>query len=372
MFVNGEKVIKVLESIAPPHLAEDWDNCGLILGSTSREVSKILVALEINEAVVSEAVAKSVDLIVTHHPLIFKAIKKINDLDPIGKLLLKLAKQGISVYSCHTNLDIATGGTNDYLASRFSLKKVRPLTVEKTPTCYKLIVFTPTTHTDAVRKVMSDQGAGQIGNYSDCAFVSNGIGMFKPQSGAQPFLGTVDVLEQVSEDKLEFIVQQSCIKSVISAMLQAHPYEVPAYDLIKLENEVASFGFGRVGELANAATMGDFLQEVKSILGLDEIRFNGRTGDMVKTVALCSGAGADFLEVASKNGVDLYLTGDIKHHDYRDAEMLGLNIADMGHFESENIYMSVLKEKLEAQFEQKDYDVKIVLSETLKPSFNTF
>ncbi|WIF94778.1 Nif3-like dinuclear metal center hexameric protein [Caminicella sporogenes] len=362
MSVKCSKVIKMMEELAPSFLAEHWDNVGLQIGSISKEIKKIMVCLEVNNKVVDEAVEKKVDMIITHHPLIFKPIKKINYSEPIGKVINKLIKNDINLFCAHTNLDIAVGGTSDYIAKLLNLDDLKPLKITHKTKYYKLAVFVPKENIDDVREAISLAGAGHIGKYSHCTFKTLGIGTFKPLEGSNPFIGSLNNLEKVEEYKLETIVPSSNLSKVISEMIKVHPYEEVAYDVFPLENEFEIFGFGRIGHLTIQKTLKELAIELKEKLKADTIRLIGNEHKMIKKVAICTGSGAEFIIDAYRNGCDCYITGDIKYHDAQYASELGLTVIDAGHFETENIICEFLKEYLITKLKSKNYDLEIISS----------
>ena len=230
-------IIKKIESKYPLNLAYDWDNVGLLVGDFDMNVEKVLVVLEANEKVIDEAIENNIDLIITHHPFIFKKMNKINTMDLKGKLIHKLIKNDIALYSMHTNFDIAYDGLNDYFMKLMGFENSKVLEVTNTETLYKLAVYVPNTHVDKVKNALSDAGAGHIGNYSHCSFSSQGIGSFKPLDNANPYIGSLGEVELVEEVKIETIVPNKTLGGGISSMIKAHPYEEVAYDIYKLENK---------------------------------------------------------------------------------------------------------------------------------------
>jgi len=362
VFVNSKKVIKLMNEIAPERLAESWDNVGLLVGNADSEIDRVMVALEVTEAVLEEAISENIDLIVCHHPLLFKPLKKITDHDPIGKMVRKLIKNDINLYVAHTNLDIAEGGTNDYIAELLKLDRVQGLDKTGTSKYTKIAVYVPIENLEAVRKEMADAGAGKIGSYSDCAFVSEGRGMFKPLEGSTPHIGEQDILEAVREAKLEVIVDKSNLGRVIEKMLKAHPYEVPAYDIWELENEIESFYLGRTGHAQGKHTLKSFAEEVKSKLNIDHLRFVGDPDKRIRKVAICTGAGSDYIKAAAKRGCDVLVTGDLKYHEAQTALQMNIAVIDAGHYETEQIYVKRLAEKLTSSIQLKEYDVAVIES----------
>lgn len=363
MSVKCSEVMKILEEIAPVSLAENWDNVGLQIGDKDKLIEKMMVCLELNNKIADEAIEKGIDMIITHHPLIFKPLKKLIATDPIVRVINKLIKNDINLYCAHTNLDIAIGGTSDYLASLLNLNDIKPLSITENKKYYKLVVFVPENSIDSVREAISLAGAGHIGNYSHCTFQSKGVGTFKPLQEADPYIGEIDKLETVNEYKLETIVPANKLRSVLDAMLKTHPYEETAYDVIPLENNIEVLGIGRIGYLPSQKKLKDFALEVKGVLNADSVKLIGNERQIVKKIGICTGSGSEYIKTAYKNGCDCYITGDIKYHDAQLASDLGLCIIDAGHYETENIICIPLQNRLLKEFEEKNFTIEVITSE---------
>ena len=335
-------LIKKIEAKYPLNLAYDWDNVGLLVGDFDMDVKKVLVVLEANEKVIEEAIENNIDLIITHHPFIFKKMNKINTQDLKGKLIHKLIKNDIALYSMHTNFDIAYDGLNDYFMKVIGLENSKVLEVTNTEVLYKLAVYVPNTHVDKVKNALSDAGAGHIGNYSHCSFTTNGIGSFKPLENTNPYIGNIGEVELVEEVKIETIVPQRILGGVISSMIKSHPYEEVAYDIYKLENKGNSVGLGRISKLENTLTLEELCNNIKDKLNIDYIRVTGNLDDKISKVAVVTGSGADMFRKAQRNGADVLITGDMKYHDAQDALDLGMNVIDCGHFDTEDIFKDAI------------------------------
>ena len=342
-----KSLIKKIEAKYPTNLAYDWDNVGLLVGDAEEEIDKVLVCLEANEAIVEEAINNNVNLIVTHHPFIFGKMKKITTSDFKGKLIHKLIKNNIAVYSMHTNFDIAFDGLNDYFMEVMGFENSKILDVTNTETLYKIVVYVPKTHEDKVREALGKSGAGHIGNYSDCTFNTDGKGTFRPLEGTNPFIGELDKLEVVDEVKIETIVPQRILGGVISAMIKAHPYEEVAYDLYKLENKGSAVGLGRIAALKESMSLKELSMMIKEKLNMDALRVVGSLDTNIKKVAVVTGSGADLANKAQRSGADVLITGDVKYHDAQDAIDAGMYIIDCNHFESEDIFKDVMKRFLD-------------------------
>jgi dinuclear metal center YbgI/SA1388 family protein len=348
MSVKCRTIMEAMEELAPVRLAAGWDNVGLLVGSPEQEVRSLLVALDVTPAVAEAAAAGGVDLIVAHHPLIFKGLTSIRTDQPVGRALATLLRAGVAVFAAHTNLDAADGGVNDILAAKLGLTAVRPLAADYREGLLKIVVFVPESHVEAVRQAMAGAGAGHIGNYSHCSFQAPGTGTFLPLAGTNPFIGQTGKLEYVSEFRLETIIPANQADKVVKAMLKAHPYEEVAYDLYRLENAGRDFGVGRVGELARQLTLADFISEVKSALSIGHVRLSGPAKEMVKTAAVCGGAGASLFTEALRVGADVLVTGDVKYHEALEAAEQGLTIIGAGHFASERLVLEAVAARLAA------------------------
>lgn len=361
MSIGCQSFLEKLEQWAPLQYAEDWDNPGLQVGDRRKQINKIMVALTPGEAAVEAAVQENVDLLLTHHPLIFKPVKQINSDTATGRMLLKLIQHNINLYCAHTNLDIAAGGVNDVLAAALQLQQVQPLADITQDVCYKVVVYVPLDYADAVRQAMCDAGAGCIGNYSTCTFQAQGTGTFLPGENTNPFLGEAGRLEYADEYRLETIVPQPQLPAVIKAMEAVHPYEEVAYDVFRLENGGAVRGIGRIGQLAAPMTMAEFLAFTGQQLQCDHLTYQGDLQRTVQRVALCGGSGISYVKAAKKAGADVYVTGDMKYHDGQLASELGLSVVDAGHFGTERLITQALADFARQQgvdaviFEEKDY-----------------
>ncbi len=331
--------------MAPVALAEAWDNPGLQVGDPTAEITRIMVALDPAADVINSAIASSCQLLVTHHPLIFKPLKSISTANTQGNLIHAAIKGGLSLISMHTNYDIATGGLNDLLACKIGLFECTPLQISTTRELVKLVVFVPASHLENVRRALFPYLQSQ-GNYRDCSFAASGEGTFLPLDGADPFIGTVGKQQKVSEERLELLVERSNLPRAIKALLASHPYEEPAYDLYPLINEGEKLGLGRVGRLSEAVTLADYAGQIREILSAPGLRYVGYPLARISKVALCSGSGASLLREAARAGADVLVTGDIKYHDARDAQDLGISLIDAGHFPTEIIMVNEMVDRL--------------------------
>lgn len=326
-------------------LAETWDNVGLQVGDLAAEVTRIMVALDPAPEVIDSALAANCQLLVTHHPLIFKPLKSISSATAQGSAIQKAIKGGLSVIAMHTNYDIATGGLNDQLAFKIGLSDTVPLQVTAVSELVKLVVFVPAEQLEQVRSALFPFTATQ-GNYMNCSFAAEGVGTFMPLEGAEPFNGAVGELSNVQEERLEMLIERSQMPRAVKALLAVHPYEEPAFDIYPLLNEGKKLGLGRIGRLPQPQTLVEYAGQLKKALSAPALRFVGDPSASVSKVALCSGSGASLLRDAARAGADVFVTGDVKYHEARDAEDLGIALIDAGHFPTERIMVDDIKERL--------------------------
>lgn len=366
--VNGFQVIEMFEQFAPKKYAVDGDPIGLLVGTLNRQVSKVMIALDVLESVVDEAIENGAELIIAHHPLIFRPLRKIALDESGGRLIEKLIKHDIAVYAAHTNLDVANGGVNDMLAEALKLKNTSVLVPTYEEKFKKLAVFVPLKHADQVIAALGDAGAGFISDYSHCSFSTNGTGRFLPGSGANPFIGETGKIEEVAEVKVETIYPEPLEKMVVSAMIKAHPYEEPAYDLYPLSQRGEELGLGRIGELDKEMTLKEFAQHVKNAFDVKGVRVIGEHSNLVKKVAVLGGDGNKYYQHAKREGADVYVTGDFYYHTAHDAMNIGLDVVDPGHHVEKVMKKGVAK-VLEERAHELGYDVSFQPSESDKDPF---
>lgn len=355
-------VMKLMEQWAPKSLAEDWDNVGLLVGDNQRPIQKVMITLDVLESVVDEAIENQVDLIIAHHPIIFPHVKNINFSTPKGRVLEKLIKHNISVYVAHTNLDIANGGVNDMMANALQLQRTKPLVPTFSEKLYKLSIFVPESHVEALRIALGEAGAGHIGNYSHCTFQSEGTGTFLPLEGTNPYLGEQGKIEYVPEFKVETIVKEKDLNKVIAKANNVHPYEEMAYDVYHLANKGATYGLGRLGVATQEMTLSDYVDFVKTALDIPHVRYTGDKNKTIRKVAVLGGSGKGYIPYAISGDADVYITGDLTFHEAQDAEQSGLALIDPGHY-AEKIMKQGVKEYLEKNMDKLSDEVEILLSE---------
>jgi len=350
--IKAAEVIQLMGEIAPADLAEDWDNVGLQVGNPNQEVKNVLIALDFNKNVLAEAIDKNCQLIITHHPFIFNGLKSINTQNQSGSLIFDLVKNDISLFSAHTNLDIAENGLNDYLINKLDVKNISLLKSTKSQNYHKLVTFVPKSDFKKLRDALYAKGAGEYNNYSHSGFYNQGTGNFKPLADSNPYLGEKDSLNEIEEYRFEAVVSDDKIDQVVKELLKVHPYEEPAWDLYKMENLKSEKGIGRIADLKSEIKLQVFLDKIKEVYNLDVIKVV-KSKNKVKKIALCSGSGSDFIKDAYYQGADLYLTGDVKYHEAQLAEELGINLVDFGHYGSEKFVRELLVERLNNEASNK-------------------
>jgi dinuclear metal center YbgI/SA1388 family protein len=341
-------VTHYLEQFAPKSYQEPYDNSGLITGDAAAEVVGILVSLDCTEAVVDEAIARGCNLIVAHHPILFKGLKKLTGSNYVEKTLLKAIRNNIAIYAIHTNLDNVHTGVNRKITEKIGLQEVSILQPKK-GTLTKLVTFIPTENTEPVLAALHQIGAGMIGNYQNCSFRVQGTGTFKPNEFADPTIGQNLKQESVQEDRVEVIFPSHLEAVILRTLKEHHPYEEVAFYLSALLNENQEVGAGMVGVLNQPEEPINFLKRLKNCMDLGMIRHTKLIDKPVKKVAVCGGSGSFLLQDAIRAGAQVYITADFKYHEFFDAEDR-IIIADIGHYESEVFTKELLVEVLTKKF----------------------
>ena len=341
-------LIAHLEYLVPRSMQESYDNSGLLIGKMDAEVSGVLVCLDCIESVVDEAIEKGYNLIVAHHPLIFKGLKRITGSGYVERTVEKCIKNDIAVYAIHTNLDNYHAGVNAEIGRRLGLSNLKIL-APKSEVLYKLIVFCPEQEEEKLSEALFHAGAGHIGNYSHCNFSSYGLGAFQPEPGSNPKVGELGKRTVLEEKRLEFLVSQHRLNAVLSAMRSALSYEEIAHDVMKLSNSNQQEGSGMLGELPEAMDALEFLKQVKKVFGCGAVRHTEILAKPVKTIAFCGGSGSFLLNKAIASKADVYITADFKYHEFFDADGQ-IIIADIGHYESEQFTSNLLVDILTKKF----------------------
>ena len=359
-------LIGIMEEIAPPELALPEDRIGLQVGDRAAQLSGVVVALDATDSAVDRAVSSGANAVVVHHPLIRRPIDRVLRDDPVGERLLKIASVGIAVYVAHTNLDRALRGVNAVLAETLGLLNAEPLEVVEGCVQYKLVVFVPKGHEDAVREAACSAGAGVMGEYEFCTFQTEGVGTFLPRESAQPFSGEVGKLNRAEELRVEMVVSAPLVSRVLDAMKRAHPYEEVAYDLFVTAQRDERFSLGRISDLPEVVGLAEFASHVKQSLKLDSVRVVGDKERQLRRVATIAGGGASFLSSAAQAGADVLVTGDVGYHHAREASARGLCLVDAGHAGTERVVIEPLAEMLRGAL--ADIDAKISVETAHEPA----
>jgi len=341
-------IINELENFAPLAYQESYDNCGLIVGDASQKCKGILCTLDATEDVIREAISLGCNLVVAHHPIVFSGLKKLNGKNYVERAVIAAIKNDIAIYAIHTNADNIIAGVNDVIANKLGLIDRKILSPKKNLLA-KLITFVPTAHLEQVRNALFDAGTGNIGNYSEASFSVEGMGTYTPNEKANPFLGEKGKMHQEAEGRIEVIFPIYTQRKVIKALKEAHPYEEVAYDIIPLSNDFDQVGSGLIGNLPEAVSEAELLTQIKSSFGLQVIKHTPLCNKPIKKVALCGGSGSFLIKDAIAAGADIYITADVKYHEFFDADGK-IVIADIGHWESEQFTVDLLIDIISTKF----------------------
>jgi dinuclear metal center YbgI/SA1388 family protein len=346
-----QDIVRRIEELYPLGLAQSWDNVGLLVGDRRKDVENILLTIDVTNDVVAEAKKLKTDLILSYHPVIWDGLKKVTSEWPT-RVVYELIRSGIAVFSIHTALDAAVGGVNDGLAEMVGIVDGKPLGDYVTWPAgekYKLVVFVPIEFTPEVSNAIFAAGAGAIGNYSHCGFSAEGTGTFLPQKGARPAIGRSGRLEKVTEARFEAIVPSERLADVIAAMKKAHPYEMPAFDVLKLYDSEMRFGLGRIGELARPMRLPQIIRKIKRVTGARAVGLIGDRNRLVRRAAVCAGTCGQIINLVIAAKADLYLTGELKHHQALAAQEAGLSCICLSHTVSERFILKKIAKQLQKQ-----------------------
>ncbi|MEN6456955.1 MAG: Nif3-like dinuclear metal center hexameric protein [Prolixibacteraceae bacterium] len=341
-------ITSYIESLAPLAYQESYDNAGLLIGNQEDEIESALLTLDVTEKVVDEAISGGFGIIIAHHPLIFNSIKKLNRQTETGRCVIKAIQNDIAVYAAHTNLDGVIGGVNSKICEKLGLINCDILSPVKGQ-LRKLVTFIPRGHAGAVQEAVFKAGAGNIGNYDSCGYTLEGTGSFRGNESSQPFVGEKGHVHFEQEIRFETVFPAILENQVIQALLEVHPYEEVAYDIYSLENEFAHTGAGMTGEVHRPVEEKEFLEQVKTIFDAKVIKHSPLLNRKIKKVAVCGGAGSFLVRQAVNAHADIFLTGDLKYHEYFEAEGK-IILADIGHFESEQFTKELFYELLTKKF----------------------
>ena len=341
-------ILKIFEESAPFIYQESYDNSGLQLGDHSDEINGALLTIDVTEEIISEAIKKGMNLIISHHPLIFSGIKRISEKTSTERIIRRAIREGINIISLHTNIDNSSEGVNSKICEKLSLKKTRILQPAEGK-LLKLSVFVPESHVEIVRESLFSAGAGVIGDYDFCSFNTKGTGTFRGSETTNPFTGKKGVLHFENEVKVETILPIHLKEKVVKSLLNAHPYEEVAYDLYPLVNQFVKAGAGMTGVFDKAMDETDFLNFLKKTFNSPFIRHTPLSGKKIRKVAVCGGSGIFLLKNAISEEADAFVTGDVKYHQFFEADGKIL-LVDVGHYESEQftkeLFYELLKKKL--------------------------
>ncbi|WP_436870799.1 Nif3-like dinuclear metal center hexameric protein [Staphylococcus arlettae] len=365
--MNIKTLLHTIEQHVPFTTAESWDNVGLLIGDKQAKISGVLTALDCTIEVVDEAISKGLNTIICHHPLIFKGIKSVVEQDGYGAIIRKIIKHDINLIALHTNLDVYSDGVNKMLADKMNLTNLKPLN-SADHYYYKVQVYVPQNNVKSLKQNLSEHGLAEEGNYEYCFFESAGTGNFKPVDGANPHQGKLHSIEQVAEVKLEFMINSS--QKVLAQQLieQYHPYETPVYDFVEM-TKVANYGLGVIGELPSTQNVSAFTASIKENLNMPSVRYIGDLNAHIKKVAIIGGAGIGYEYQAQALGADIFITGDIKHHEALDAKINQMNLLDINHY-SEYVMKEGLINLLNNWLPVENIDFTMVASELNTDPYN--
>ncbi|HUI11077.1 MAG TPA: Nif3-like dinuclear metal center hexameric protein [Bacteroidota bacterium] len=355
MTVRG--IQEIMEAWAPLDIAWERDNPGLQAGDPGRRVQGVLVALDVSERVVAEAAAAGANLIVSHHPLLFRPLRSLTTRSATERSLAALARRGIALYSAHTNLDFTRGGTSFALAEALGLRAEGFLR-SSFRTESKIVTFVPASHVEAVAAAMAEAGAGAIGGYDRCSFRAEGTGTFRGGKETHPAVGRAGATEHVAEIRLEMVAPRRSVSGVVEALKQAHPYEEVACDVYPLETPSPSYGMGVMGTLPRAVPLQSFLAVVRSALGARALRWSGEARMRVQRVAVCGGSGSELLPDAIRRGADAFVTADIRYHTFHEAGG-ALALVDAGHFETEFPVVAAIVDRLRSELRARGARIRV-------------
>jgi dinuclear metal center YbgI/SA1388 family protein len=367
MSATLQDIVNLLESRYPSAWAVPGDRVGLEVGDPGQPVAGLLVALEATPAVVAEAGARGAQLLLTHHPLLYRPLEDVREDRPGGRLLAALIRAGLAMVSCHTNLDIAPGGLNDYLAQKLGLTGVEVLSPTTRDPWYKLAVFVPAGYEDRVRQVLGDTGLGVIGRYSHCSFASPGQGTYRPLPGARPFRGEPGELSQAEEVRLEILAPESLLPLALTRLKETHPYEEVAYDLYPVRHPGTPLGLGRIGAWPEPRPFSQVIASAKEIFGVETVQVWGRPPQQVQRLALCSGSGGDLLADALSRDAQVYLTGEVRHHQVPPGLLEDFAVLAVGHFASETVFMEPWAGQLREMFQEAGLGLEVMVAATQPP-----
>jgi dinuclear metal center YbgI/SA1388 family protein len=342
--MKAQEIVNIIESFAPPGIQESWDNSGLITGNRDAEVSGVVLCVDVTEAILNEAMGLGYNMIVSHHPPVFSGLKKFSGNDLVSRLVRSAIKNDLILYSVHTNLDQIEEGVSGIIAAKLGMESTEIL-VPRKDDLLKLVTFIPVDSFEGVTKAVFNAGAGHIGNYDSCGYSVDGKGSFRAGEGTDPFTGNKGELHYEAEKRFETIFPRHREAEIISALMESHPYEEVAYDIYPLKNTNQAMGLGIIGNMPDPVSEEELLSRVKKIFNTGCIRHTDFLNKDVKRVAVLGGSGSEFLGQAINKRADVYITADIKYHQFFNADGKIL-LMDIGHYESEHLALEVLNKIL--------------------------
>lgn len=346
--VTVKEVVSYIENIAHISYQETYDNSGLLVGNEAAQVKGVLLCLDSTEDVVDEAIKKNCNLIISHHPIIFQGLKKLNGKTYVERVIIKAIQNNIAIYTAHTNLDNTINGVNSRICEKLHLKNCKILAPKKNA-LKKLVTFCPPKEVEKLREALFSAGGGTIGNYDKCSFNISGIGTFRGLEGTKPFVGNIGSLHQEEEIRIEIIFPAYLEENLVNSLIKAHPYEEVAYDVYFLDNYYPSIGSGMIGELEEEVAEKSFLENLKKLMNTSCIRYTSLLSKNIKKVAVCGGSGSFLIKQAIAEKAQIFISSDIKYHQFFDAENK-IIVADIGHYESEQFTKELFYDILNKKF----------------------
>ncbi len=371
MFMGAQvkDLLACLDEAYPFAWAAAEDRVGLQTGHPQAAVSRVLVALEASLAVVAEARELGAEMLLTHHPLIYRPVGDMREDQAVGKLLAAVIRAHLAVAACHTNLDAAPQGLNEYLAKLLGLIDIEVLAPAAADPLCKLAVFVPVGYEDRVRQALFDDRVGVIGKYSHCSFAGRGQGTYLPQEGAHPFKGAAAILSRAEESRLEVLVPESCIHATLTRLKEAHPYEEVACDIYPLKNPGLPLGYGRLGRWPEPLDFPEAVTKIKEIFNVPLVRVWGRPPALVHRLAVVGGSGGELIAPAKQQRAQVYITGEVRHHQASPGDFEDFAVVEVGHFASEVVFMPAWAEQLALLFQEKGLSVQVLVSATEQAPF---
>jgi len=352
-------ILAAVDRLAPWRLAEAWDNVGLLLGEADAEVRRVLLALDVTDAVCREAEAARAEVVLAHHPLLFQPVDRLTGETVQGRLALRLARAGRAVIAAHTNLDSAEGGLSDTLAGMVGLTGTEPLQPGPAAARYKVVVYAPEDALEAVAEAAFAAGAGRVGEYTEVAFESAGTGRFRPGQGAAPAEGEVGRASRIPERRLETVAAEARLGAVLAAVSRVHPYEEPVIDCYPLHDPPARTGLGRVGSLKPSRTLAETADNLKEALGCESVRLAGDPAATIQRAAVLTGSGGGMAQALRRAGVQAYVTGEMKYHDLSDLAAGGIGVILGGHWRTERAALEAWAPRLAEAVESAGVEVRL-------------